>query len=823
MAIYLAKKTLFAIFRKFFSSIIVSLVMVSGTHFFSFRQPTSLKTLKTQTFPDNRLFPSTKILKNQSERKAFCNLVKLQAVYRHLQEPSIWNLCFLFESYDPSKEHLDSNGGLTGLGKLSANRWSKAVQSVHLVFPSKHQAYNVRHARHPHYQCMFDVFLEFISKPLQGDFELVICWPNEDHDTDEISVRNGSLAAKFTCQVDWPLVEHRIHNDSRVVRSSGGAERQSPGNSVDYGFTTSQATSRKNSESGHSQPVRKKNSDLAEIISAFVTLSDLAKDFRPRWRNEGSPFEYMEESIRCQFSQTIHPDNYLESLHPAVTTIDKQCGCHNDNNVNSNILSDVYCLSIVLGDRRVSINAQQRKSIDDYNLRTTDQGELLFTLEKIYESIPHDRRFIGGKLHDGEQIVYVPRFPSIRNPCNLDPLSYSLPVVESCCRLAVRFKLNALELMSLQLAAQCLPNTTLFHSVACRILLELPTNRIPSDFRKGFGFGYYTMRIMMDEFHYYRDSGRAQTFLRYNNYRQPPIPTRQQWEDKCALTFWYCLHVFSVYGKLTSAKQRAANYAVICNRLSEMWEGCGILAVTHSILQKCLLGLLPLWCLDLAVIGSENKSIKFFNEEFSSERKLKGAEVDRFVCTVSKRFEQKYRIPFSVRILENFFCKAFRELTRLLTVSGNMRQAVELIGQTNGRAEVHQKFCDLHVPGQLIFKSSRLGLIVIFPNGSSKTLESGAIFERIPFGNDLLKVEEMAKEMRLATTEIPSDTRMTGFILDKKLIHPMQNFQVDFPIPPLPPLDATGNRRARTALGRYVTGVNPITPMNTDRNRRVAV
>ena len=767
----------------------------------------------------NLTYPSTKIIKNQGERSSFCDLLKLGNDYRHLQNRSIWNLCFIFETFHSSKEHLDSSGALTSLGKLNAHRWSEAVKSVHVVFPSEKQAYNVRHARHPHYQCLFSSFLEFISKPLHGDFELRICWPNEDHHSDEISIHNGLAASKFVDAIDWSAIGQRIITDSRVDRSAGGAARQSPGNSVDYGYTTSQSTSRKNSESGHAKPAMKNNTRLPEIKRAFVTISDLAQDFRPRWRPGGDPFEYMDETTRFEFAQAIHERNFLESLHPAVTTIDRQCGCHNDNHVNSNILSDVYCLSIVVDEQRLSINAQQRKSIDDYKLRTSDQGELLFTLEKIYESIPNARRVIGHHLHDGERVTYVPGFASIRNACNLEPLSYSMPVIESCARLAVRFKLNCLELMSLQLAAQFIPNTTLFHSVACRIFLELPTDRVlPPHFRNGFGFGYYVMKIMIDEFLAYRESGRPQPFFRYNSYRLPVAPTRQQWEDKCALNMWFSLHVFSVFPKPASAKQRENQYATIASRLSEMWEGFGTLAVTHSILQKCLLGLLPCWCMELAIVNSESKAIRFFNHEFRMGRKIKGTETQRFVRTISTRFELKYHTPFPVRLLENFFCKAYRELARLLALTGSMTRAVEMIGHSD--TEEKFQFCDLLMPGQLLFKTSRLGLIVIFKDGATKMLDSGAIFERMPFGSELLGMEEIAREMRMATKAIPSDTRMTGTHFDRRLSHPVQTIEVDFEFPALPQLDETGKRRARRALGRYLPGMNQMTKHRADIPRK---
>jgi hypothetical protein len=140
-----------------------------------------------------------------------------------------------------------------------------------------------------------------------------------------------------------------------------------------------------------------------------------------------------------------------------------------------------------------------------------------------------------------------------------------------------------------------------------------------------------------------------------------------------------------------------------------MWEGLGTLGSTHCILQKCLLGLLPIWCLEYAVIAPDARSIVFFNNEFSMQKKLKGQEIDRFCRTVSTRFQTAYNIPFSLRLLEFFFCKAYRELAKLLDKAGCMKKAVDMLGQERGGAG-NQRFCDLLVPGKLLFMSTRLGL-----------------------------------------------------------------------------------------------------------------
>ena len=158
---------------------------------------------------------------------------------------------------------------------------------------------------------------------------------------------------------------------------------------------------------------------------------------------------------------------------------------------------------------------------------------------------------------------------------------------------------------------------------------------------------------------------------------------------------------------------------------------------------------------------------RVFQHGISHEKKIKGPEIERFVRTVSTRFESKYNTPFSVRLVENIFCKAYRELARLRTISGSIERAVDMIGNANN-VDANQRFCDLLVPGQLVFRSTKLGLIVIYPDGTPLMLDSGSIFERMPFGNDLLTMEEIAKRMNLDTATIPSDTRMMSMSFDAR-------------------------------------------------------
>jgi hypothetical protein len=85
-------------------------------------------------------------------------------------------------------------------------------------------------------------------------------------------------------------------------------------------------------------------------------------------------------------------------MHLAVTHKEHPCGCHNDASTNLKDHPDVVCISIIQGGERISCNAQQRKSINDYKLRCSDFGELLLAIEQVYREIDRCRRSISFRL-----------------------------------------------------------------------------------------------------------------------------------------------------------------------------------------------------------------------------------------------------------------------------------------------------------------------------------------------------------------------------------------------------------------------------------------
>ena len=68
-------------------------------------------------------------------------------------------------------------------------------------------------------------------------------------------------------------------------------------------------------------------------------------------------------------------------------------------------------------------------------------------------------------------------------------------------------------------------------------------------------------------------------------------------------------------------------------------------------------------------------------------------------------------------------------------------------------------WCDTLPPGQLIFQFKDDLIIVLSPNGDTKEVDGQAIMNRFPFGDRLLRMEELVAELVLPNV-MPTESRM---------------------------------------------------------------
>ncbi len=415
----------------------------------------------------NQFLPFSTVTNNQ-ERILFCShVLQKKSPFQHLLEDSIFNLGFVYEEGNTDFKAGDSNGELTGLGELSLQRWKCGITTIHFLFPSEKQASNTRTANGPHYQATFLDLVRTMEQYEASGIRFVFYDPNKDHSTDFLFVLNGDSADEYTRAIPWKKIKKRIKADHRPAVTVAKV-RQAPGNYADYGFCTSQNSNRKESMTGHAMPALKPNSLEPDIIHVFVTLTNFGSNTRPRWRLDEDHFASMDPIGLSEFSQKIDERNKLPSLHLATTSLEQPCGCHNDGSSNSKIHSDVVCVAIIDGDSRISCNAQQRKSIDDYRICCTEFGKPILAMEKVYGNMEPSRRSATQALFQGEQFMYVPGFMTIQNDCNMDPTSYSMTILDATVRLGQHYNLSFPELHSVQMAFHVLPNSCLLFGLPAK-------------------------------------------------------------------------------------------------------------------------------------------------------------------------------------------------------------------------------------------------------------------------------------------------------------------------------------------------------------------
>lgn len=450
----------------------------------------------------------------------------------------------------------------------------------------------------------------------------------------------------------------------------------------------------------------------------------------------------------------------------------------------------------------MSLNGQQRKSIDDFKKRVTDQGGAIHALETVYAQMEPSQQTITPALFAGHVIEYVPGFPTVRNPCNMDPTSYSLPVVDCVVRLFCHFNLSIPEVYSVQMAFQILPNTTIFFGIASQMLLNIPPSKIPSSCRSRFGFGHLLANLIVNLFRTFRESGSQQNFRRFNYYKEPSVPSRQKWEEICHDTTSYCLHVLAAYSGPAMDKVREDQYRKISRELSELWEGAGILVTSHSINQKACLGLLPAWCRDYAITDPTSRVVQYFNDEFELKKKLNATELRRFMKTLAQRFQVAFERTFTKRVLENILCKVYRVLNNPKT-----------------NKSVKEKWCDTLQQGQVLFNFRPNSIQITFSDGSSEIIEGDAAITRFPYGDSLLPMAEIVIQLGLPLT-MPSNSRTRQFQFYDRIWFPRVDIDVDFDMPPLPILSLDAQTYTRQVLWEVLQ--EPVPRHNAKRTRRNA-
>lgn len=126
------------------------------------------------------------------------------------------------------------------------------------------------------------------------------------------------------------------------------------------------------------KPNLKRNNNTLCILDCFLTLLSAASNEECMWQWGKTYNDILPKNYMKKFARTLHPKNLLTSFHPAVTNVHKQCRCHHDSNLNSKSLEEAICISVI--KKLISVNGQQRKSIDNYYNRVHERSDVFVLL-----------------------------------------------------------------------------------------------------------------------------------------------------------------------------------------------------------------------------------------------------------------------------------------------------------------------------------------------------------------------------------------------------------------------------------------------------------
>jgi hypothetical protein len=125
---------------------------------------------------------------------------------------------------------------------------------------------------------------------------------------------------------------------------------------------------------------------------------------------------------------------------------------------------------------------------------------------------------------------------------------------------------------------------------------------------------------------------------------------------------------------------------------------------------------------------------------------------------VCRQFEVAFDTMFTDRVIENVLCKMYRVLNN---------------------CDKNSKWCNTSQPGQLLFNFQSNCVLVISPNGENKEVDGDAIVNCFPYGDRLLTMVEIGKQLGLPTLML-TQSPLSNYQLSDKIWCQKVQFDVEF-------------------------------------------
>jgi hypothetical protein len=631
---------------------------------------------------------------------------------------SIYNLGFVFEVGTDQFAHQDRSRRLTELGFFAEERLGH-MKEIHFLWPSQFQSYHARHGQDPHGQCLF---AEFVSGLYSFQGEIFVYFPNTNYSNHFLLVDNNSAVSRG---VDWNFVDDAIPHIQKMATTY---QRQAEFR--DFGRCTWLSSSR---VGGVAEPNQKPGTNHPGAKVIFATMEAFKASSRPLWYKEegnGRPVDYVRLSRTSSF---------------------KRCGLHRDNLSNSVDYPDVLCVSTIRNGRRLSFNAQQKKSMDQLGQKVEATRDLMGDILRLYNGVPATRKQVCLGLLDGETVNFE-GYTLVSNHCNMDPLSYGQPVLLAIARLMHHFDLNLVEIHSVHLASCFVPECKIFFSIAADMLMSLQIEELRAG-DTGVFLGRLLALLSIQVQKAYQSKKRVD-IRRYPKRVSPEVLSRNSWAEIVRYHAVLCLHVWKGHSKCPKS-QRNAVYDDVVARLVHVY-GMGLLVGNHLIGEKACLGLLPAWMREHAKISDNSKAVVFFKYRYGDSKHLKGEGLRRFSSDVAATIADRFGHLTSLRKVENIFCKVYRLLNK---------------GDSLWKDVLHYE--------QPVFRFPNEKICEVLTRDGNFSLDGGFVLNLFPYGNGFESMDGIIERLHMVAT-IPDDCTLKRFNLPRELLHPSVEVNLEF-------------------------------------------
>ena len=724
-----------------------------------------------QTYPDNVSYSSDQLP----------DICKQGSLFEHLLTKHMKNVVFVYEELNNGYEENNTGGQLDKEGVFPKTRWS-FLKQLHLVFqhPTKVTVTICKNANQCHYQILFrELINNLIRYP--NTIEVKTYWPNESHESDFIVVKND-IAKHWTCNLNWESLDslYTFANDE----TSSSIERQRI--AADFGYTSSMCTSRANSLSGVSMPVRKPGTQSEKVVKCFSVINQIASDIELPWilmENQKLYIDDVHPHRHHEFASKIFENNKIEYIRINDTRLGRSdeekslCAPHNDAATNSTTPSMATIINVSKlikdGTTRRNIGCAQRKSIDSFLRSKTQTSSYTGFLINYVQSTPewritlNEEIFSKGRVEPGLIIGTDAVFLN----SHLNTGVFHSGYMYSMLLLCRHFQLSIPEIVSSFLAIAQLPNSAVFFSKAVFLLVRgYNLNSFPDRLR-GFRMGFLLQKLVGGIYGRRTTKDGKSAFKTYRQARF--VQDYGVWKTLCKRILSLCLHTWASFKESKSADTKRRRYSLVYNLLHNYLPECGVPIENHIIGMMSAIGILPHWMQQECYLDHDSKMGKFFRSKFQLESKTQSG-YQRYVCTLQKALENNLGYSFSMRIIENLKFKVFRCLS----------------SEEDGTRNHYQEFVTAIQP-VYSYESSGIGVVA---RGRSKVTVSSLI-ERFPFDGDQLTMDEIIGRLNIHK-DFPSNEMMwiTDFGDDIFEINVAPIFTHRVPYPRLPKSNPTFER-----------------------------